>query len=105
MGGLEKVDVALNGYQALKRLQENEGLPDLIFLDLRMPGMSGFDFLQAIRNDERFWPIPIIVITSSSRQSNRQAVCETGADGFLYKTINFDHFCKSLSLELKNFLK
>ena len=72
MGGQEKVEAATGGEEALKHLRGGVTLPALILLDLKMPGMSGFDVLREIRADERLKPVPVIVVTSSSLESDRQ---------------------------------
>jgi CheY-like chemotaxis protein len=104
LGRQEKVEIATDGYQAMKRLRETEVLPALILLDLKMPGMSGFDCLQEIRNDERLKTIPVIVVTSSTLESDRQKSIEAGANSFLYKTIDIDRFGIFLNAELQCFL-
>jgi CheY-like chemotaxis protein len=104
IGRKEKVEAALDGEQALRYLRECKDLPGLILLDLKMPGMSGFDCLREIRADERLRPIPVIVVTSSLLESDRQEAYEAGADSFLHKTIDIDHFGTSLNTELQRFL-
>jgi two-component system, response regulator len=105
IGRKEKVEASTDGYQAMKHLREMEKLPALVLLDLKMPGMSGFDCLREIRNDERLKPLPVIVLTSSSLESDRQKSIEAGANSFLYKTIDIDRFGAALNAELKRFLK
>jgi CheY-like chemotaxis protein len=104
IGRKEKVESAINGGQALRSLREGENLPRVILLDLKMPGMSGFDCLREIRADERLRPIPVIVVTSSSLEADRQEAYEAGADSFLCKTIDIDRFGTSLDAELRRFL-
>jgi len=96
IGRKEKVEAAFNGEQALRRLREGRDLPGLILLDLKMPGMSGFDCLREIRADERLRPIPVVVVTSSSLESDRREAHAAGANGFLYKEIDIDRFGASL---------
>lgn len=105
IGRKEKVEAATDGYQAMQHLREMEDLPGLILLDLKMPGMSGFDCLREIRNNERLRPIPVIVVTSSSLESDRQKSIEAGASSFLQKTMDIDRFGTSLNTELQRFLK
>jgi two-component system, response regulator len=105
IGRKEMVEAATDGYQAMKRLREQQDLPALILLDLKMPGMSGFDCLREIRGDERLKPIPVIVVTSSSLESDRQESIEAGANSFLCKTIDIDRFGRTLDTELQRFLK
>jgi CheY-like chemotaxis protein len=52
-----------NGFEYL----ETEPKPDLIFLDLNMPGMNGFDFLKSIRQRDEFYDLPVVIYSTSSR--------------------------------------
>jgi DNA-binding response OmpR family regulator len=56
------VDVAVDGEDALDRVQAAR--PDVILLDLMMPGMNGRQFLQALRNDKRFEQVPVLIMTA-----------------------------------------
>jgi two-component system, response regulator len=105
IGRKENVESATSGQQALKHLRAEEDLPAVILLDLKMPGMSGFDVLREIRADERLKPVPVIVVTSSSLESDRQGAYAVGANGYLYKEIDIERFGASLSAELHRFLK
>ena len=96
IGREEDVEAAFDGVQALRRLRDGKRLPRLILLDLKMPGMSGFECLREIRADERLRPIPVIVVTSSSLDSDRHEAHAAGADGFLVKDIDIDRFGLSL---------
>ena len=96
IGRKEEVKAARDGLQALRNLREGKHLPRLILLDLKMPGMSGFDCLREIRADERLRKIPVIVVTSSSLESDRQKAHAAGANGFLLKDIDADRFGASL---------
>jgi CheY-like chemotaxis protein len=53
---------ATNGHTGLARLEKN--VPDLILLDLMMPGMDGFEFVATLRQNERWRSIPILVLTA-----------------------------------------
>ncbi len=58
-------------------------MPALLLLDLNMPDMSGFDVLQALRADECFKDVPVILaLTNSDRISDRERVLSLQADGF-----------------------
>ncbi len=59
------VDTAANGAEALSRLDHGKRLPKLILLDLMMPVMSGWEFLEHVREDERLRNIPIVVVTAA----------------------------------------
>jgi len=105
IGREERMEATTDGERALKYLRAEEDLPALILLDLKMPGMSGFDVLREIRTDERLKPVPVIVLTSSSLESDRQRAYAVGANGFLCKEIDIDRFGASLKAELQRFLK
>src|SRR5512139_3210869 len=73
-----KVEAAFRGEDALERLRSGEVLPSLILLDLKMPGMSGLDFLRKLRADERMKHIPVIVVTSSSLETDEEGSYAAG---------------------------
>jgi len=60
-----------NGQVALEHLERNK--PALIFLDLMMPVMDGFKFLEHLRDDERWYSIPIVILTSKILTAKEQA--------------------------------
>jgi diguanylate cyclase (GGDEF)-like protein len=75
-------------------------LPDVLLLDLVMPGVSGFDILQRIRGDARFEHIPVIVLTSSTDAADKLRALELGASDFLAKPVD----ASELVLRLRNIL-
>jgi CheY-like chemotaxis protein len=100
-----KVEAIPRGEIALELLRSGEALPSLILLDLKMPGMSGFDFLEKIRADERMKHIPVIVVTSSSLEADENKSYESGADAFLHKAFDIDRFSSELQSLLNRLLK
>ncbi|MGC2062428.1 MAG: response regulator [Thermodesulfovibrionales bacterium] len=100
-----KVETALSGKAALESLCNLENLPSLILLDLKMPGLSGFDLLQNIRADGRMQHIPVIVVTSSDLEADEKAAYESGADGFLQKAFDIDLFGREIKAVLERWLK
>ena len=58
--------------------------PDMVFLDLKMPGMDGFDVLSWMRQD-RGLTVPVAVLTSSPEDSDRKRARQLGADCYLLK--------------------
>lgn len=86
-----------NGIALIDRLNnETLHLPDIVFLDLNMPMLSGLDTLEKIRKDSRFSKIPIIAIYStSSDQKDRERSLLIGADAYITKPSDFE-FLKEL---------
>lgn len=61
--------------------------PDLVILDVMMPGTSGHDIAREIRADRRLDALPILVLTARSQEVDRQAALESGADDYLSKPV------------------
>ncbi len=74
---------AKNGEEALEILKSV--IPDIIVLDLVLPGMSGFEILQQIRKDMAMNNIPVIILSNLSRQSDIERAKALGARKFLVK--------------------
>lgn len=83
------VAVCRDGIEALEWLQNTEKNPDVIVSDVIMPRMDGYDFCKAIRADEKFKDIPVILLTSLSQPHDIIKSIEAGANKFLTKP--FDH--------------
>ena len=81
-----EIIVASNGQKALT-LAKNE-LPDLILLDILMPGMDGYEVTRRLRQDEATSRIPIIMFTAKHGMDSRVLGLETGADAYLTKPIS-----------------
>lgn len=77
------VDMAADGFEALKYAQRTP--PDLIVLDVMMPGMDGFEVCRRIRNDPRTRDIPVIILTALDEAADRARAFEAGTDDFLSK--------------------
>ncbi len=80
------VSEAFNGPDALEKLKEDK--PDIILLDVMMPGMDGFTVAEHIRNDENTKFIPIIMVTALSELEDRVKALSLGVDDFLTKPVD-----------------
>lgn len=93
-GLAKKIDKALNGKEALKWFTENSGssLPEVVLLDLNMPIMNGFEFIQAYQNlqFEEKDNVLIILVTSSNNPSDIEKARELGIKYYLTKPISAD---------------
>lgn len=82
---LGRLRFATQGLDALRLMTESP--PDLVLLDAQMPGMSGFEVLEAIKGDPLLADIPVIFVTSHAEASFEQTGLEKGAADFIAKPI------------------
>lgn len=94
--------LAVNGIEAIKKLDKKTDLPDLILLDIVMPYMDGLEVLQKIKENEGLSKIPIILLTNLSQKEEIDQGLKMGASDYLIKS----HFTPSEVLEkISNYLK
>jgi two-component system cell cycle response regulator len=77
------VTEAEDGERALT--QAREGSPDLILLDLQMPGLDGYGVLAALRAEARFAQVPVLALTASAMRGDREKILEAGFTDYLAK--------------------
>jgi putative two-component system response regulator len=90
---------AEDGRAALKKVAEEK--PDLILLDVMMPGVDGYSVLSILKNSEKTWLIPVILISSMNGQEDKIKFLEKGADEFISKPVN----PMELRAKIKNLLR
>lgn len=81
-----EVAISNNGLEALKYLVSKT--PDLILLDLRMPYMSGEEFLKKFRKNSNYNDIPVIILTNISREEAPKTLWHYGISGYFVKAHN-----------------
>lgn len=81
-----EVDVAHNGIEALLRLRDMK--PDVILMDIQMPGMDGLEVMQQVRRDEGLQHIPIVALTALAMPGDRDRCLAAGADEYLSKPVS-----------------
>jgi adenylate cyclase len=81
-----EVEVAGSGGEALAMIRALP--PDLVLLDVLMPGMSGYDVCRAIRGDATLAMLPVVMITALEDREERVKGIDAGADDFLSKPVN-----------------
>ena len=84
--------VAITGEEALVRLQSDQDLPDLVILDLNLPGKHGTVVLEEIKSDPRLRHIPVIVLSSSGDDRDVRAVYNRNGNCFVRKPGEYDEF-------------
>jgi two-component system cell cycle response regulator DivK len=70
----------------------NERKPDLVLMDIQLPGMNGIEALGVLRTDAATAKIPVIAVTASVMQQDRKLITEAGFDGYIGKPINLKEF-------------
>jgi len=85
------VTLANNGREAVKQLEENQFIPDLILLDIVMPYMDGFDVLKVLKENDTWKDVPVIMLTNLSQKDDIERAVEMGANDYLIKS----HFTPS----------
>ncbi|PBJ15965.1 response regulator [Flavobacterium sp. ACN6] len=99
---------AINGSEAIKMLNELKELPDIIFLDLNMPIMNGWDCLKFLKSDDRYKNIPVIMISTSSHKNDLDTATSLGAICYFVKPNNFNdlkHALRSITTNIQKGLK
>lgn len=88
-----------NGYQTLEATTAEEGLeiarsqlPDLILMDIQLPGMDGITAFKVLRADPVTDGIPVIAVTASAMTLDRKTIMETGFQGYQAKPIKVREF-------------
>lgn len=81
-----RVEAAVDGKEALERLKHFT--PHLILMDMKMPGINGYETTRIIKADQQLKDIPVIALTASAMKKSRQKVKEAGCSGFLAKPID-----------------
>jgi twitching motility two-component system response regulator PilH len=83
-----QVRTAENGEEAMRRLAEDK--PDLILMDVVMPGQNGFQLTRAITRDPRFAGIPVIMCTSKNQETDKVWGMRQGARDYIVKPVASD---------------
>lgn len=81
--GIDVIETA-DGESALKEIKEH--MPDVVLLDIMMPGISGIDVLKKLKEDGLVPKLPVIVLTNVMNQSSIKQAKELGAKDYIVKT-------------------
>ena len=93
----------VKGYTTLEAGTAEDGIklaterkPDLILMDIQLPGMNGIDALRALRADPSTANIPVVAVTASVMQQDRKQITEAGFNGYVGKPINIKEFLSAV---------
>lgn len=89
------VDEARDGYEALEKLKAD--LPDLILMDLQLPGLDGFAATRMIKQNDTTKHIPVVALTAYAMSGDAERAAEAGCDGYITKPIDPDEFHKIIA--------
>ena len=100
VGLVNTIDVVKTGQEALDYMfregkykdRDKTLQPDIILLDLKLPGIDGHEVLQRIKQTERLKRIPVIILTSSKEEGDLALSYDIGANSCLVKPISFEGF-------------
>lgn len=91
------IEVARDGEEALKYIKkwdDGAAIPVVILLDLKLPKVDGLDVLKTLKQHTIYKTIPIVVLTSSSENSDIKSAYKLGVNSYIVKPVNFDNFLK-----------
>jgi two-component system, cell cycle response regulator DivK len=96
------------GYVTLEAVTGEDGVrvaiekkPDLVLMDIQLPGINGIEALRRVRADPECARIPIVAFTASVMSTDRSQITEAGFDGFIGKPINLKEFLETVKLVLE----
>lgn len=95
-----KYTYAMEGPEALTLL-DNGYMPGIIFLDINMPGMNGWQCLSKLKADDRFKNIPVVMYSTSSYQHEIEKAFELGALAFFTKPNHYSLLKKNMQIILE----
>jgi len=101
-----RIDVVRDGVEALDYLfctgvheqRDCSQKPAVIFLDVKLPKMDGAEVVKKIRENEQTRHIPIVMLTTSTQESDMVRCYENGANSYIQKPIDFKNFMQTVTL-------
>lgn len=99
----------VKGYRTIEAETAESGLemapkenPDLVLMDIQLPGMNGIQALKKLREDEATRAIPVLAFTASVMPQDRREIMDAGFDGFVAKPVNLKEFIAAIAKALGN---
>src|SRR5437867_2970423 len=93
-----EVVVARDGVEALDYLfgPTAGAMPQVVLLDLKLPKVDGLEVLSRIRTEERTKGLPVVILTSSNEEKDLVTSYDRGANSYIRKPLDFDHFTEAV---------
>lgn len=97
-----EISIVRNGEEAISFLEKKNGfenvkIPDLIILDINLPKINGHEVLQFIKTNDNYKTIPVIMLTTSSSESDISASYKNHANCYITKPVNVDEFLTAVT--------
>ena len=96
------------GYETMEAVNAEDGIklalertPDLVLMDIQLPGMNGMEALKVLRSKEATAHVPVVAITASVMTQDRQQIMDTGFNGFIEKPINLREFLATVQANIR----
>jgi two-component system cell cycle response regulator DivK len=93
----------VKGYETVESETAEEGLrlaakhkPDLVLMDIQLPGMNGIEALKHLRADPETMKIPVIAVTASAMSQDREEIMSAGFDGYQRKPLEIKEFLEAV---------
>jgi two-component system cell cycle response regulator DivK len=93
----------VKGYATIEAGTAEDGIrlagerkPDLVLMDIQLPGMNGIEALKVLRADPALAAIPVIAVTASVMQQDRNLITQAGFDGYIGKPLNLKEFLEAV---------
>lgn len=84
-------------YSRNQYTDQNNHIPKVIFLDIKLPKVNGLEVLKIVKSDENLKHIPVVMLTSSVEDPDIKKAYEYGANSYVVKPVDFDSFCSTIN--------
>ena len=105
---LEKDLMEIAGFEVFEAINATDGIalvrkkmPDIIIMDVRLPDMSGLEAINILRKDKNILKIPVVFVTASVLEAEKQALVTIPNSGFISKPIDTRTFAKDINKFIK----
>lgn len=89
-----RLETSASAESGLKRAAEV--LPDIILMDINLPGMNGYEACKLLKQDGNLCTIPVIGLSANAMKSDREKALDSGFDGYITKPIDFNELTRLL---------